>query len=194
MSLPDMGNPLGLDSSGPAAVALFWWLLTRFLLKLANGIPNEIFKTYTRRFLSTITHLMLSIVQFEHLATPSAVVWYLCITSQRTLLARQAAQALPSFLLSGLDALRLLSPAEFELCLVKFESLDAGHCSTPCSLLMGITLGSKSHEIMMSLVWLQETSICKKRIQLQSSTVGVLNRVSQSCSKDHVNAGYLLTH
>jgi len=58
--------------------------------------------THFLRLLSSITHLMPSIVQLEHVTAPSAVTWYLCMTSHLTFLARQAAQAFAALRLTGL--------------------------------------------------------------------------------------------
>jgi hypothetical protein len=58
--------------------------------------------THFLRLLSPITHLIPSIVQLEQVTSPSAVMWYLCITSQRTFRARHAAHAFVALLLTGL--------------------------------------------------------------------------------------------
>lgn len=58
--------------------------------------------THFLRLLSPITHLIPSIVQFEQVTSPSAVMWYRCITSQRTFRARQAAHAFVALLFTGL--------------------------------------------------------------------------------------------
>jgi len=67
--------------------------------------------TYFRRLLSSITHLIPSIVQLEHVTSPSAVMWYLCITSHRTFLALHAAQAFAARLLTGFGFPLLSRPA-----------------------------------------------------------------------------------
>jgi hypothetical protein len=70
----------------------------------ACGSLTEIFacSTHFLRLLSPMTHLMPSMVQLEQVTSPSAVMWYLCITSHLTLRARQAAQALVARRLTGL--------------------------------------------------------------------------------------------
>ena len=73
-----------------------------FLLNISmSPAPTTALKTHFRRLLSSITHLMPSMVQFEHVTSPSAVTWYLCMTSHLTFLARHAAQAFAALLLTG---------------------------------------------------------------------------------------------
>lgn len=82
--------------------------------------------THFRRLLSSITHLMPSIVQFEHVTSPSAVMWYLCITSHRTFLALHAAHAFAALLLTGLGFPLLSRPALDWPRFFKPESVEAG--------------------------------------------------------------------
>jgi hypothetical protein len=77
----------------------------------APPLSQKLQSTYFRRLLSSITHLIPSIVQFEHVTSPSAVMWYLCITSHRTFLALQAAQAFAALLLTGFGFPLLSTPA-----------------------------------------------------------------------------------
>jgi hypothetical protein len=83
--------------------------------------------THFRRLLSSIMHLMPSIVQFEHVTLPSALTWYRCITSQRTLRERQAAQALAALLLTGFG-LPSLSTPDVDERFLEPESTDPGEC------------------------------------------------------------------
>lgn len=83
---------------------------------------------YFLRLLSSITHLMPSIVQLEHVTSPSAVMWYLCITSQRTFLALHAAHAFAALLLTGFGFPSLSIPAAEELRFFVLESAGAGDC------------------------------------------------------------------
>jgi hypothetical protein len=73
---------------------------------------------------------MPSIVQFEHVTSPSAVMWYLCITSHLTFLARQAAQAFAALLLTGFGLPLLSSPALVLGLFFDPESVDAGECAS----------------------------------------------------------------
>ena len=74
---------------------------------------------------------MPSIVQFEHVTSPSAVMWYLCITSHLTFLARQAAHALAALRLTGFGFPLLSRPADATVrFLFSPESVDAGDCGS----------------------------------------------------------------
>jgi len=74
---------------------------------------------------------MPSIVQLEHVTSPSAVMWYLCITSHLTFLARHAAHALAALRLTGFGFPLLSRPAD---AVVRFlfspESVEAGDCGS----------------------------------------------------------------
>lgn len=73
---------------------------------------------------------MPSIVQLEHVTSPSAVMWYLCMTSQRTFRALQAAQAFAALLLTGFGLPALSRPAAEEPRFFEAGSLlwAAGDC------------------------------------------------------------------
>jgi hypothetical protein len=73
------------------------------------------------RLLFPMTHLTPSMIQLEQVTSPSAVTWYPCVTSQRTLRARQVAQALVALLFAG-----LLLPLASRVALVLERFLDAG--------------------------------------------------------------------
>lgn len=91
-----------------------------------STIINQQVHTHFRRLLSSITHLMPSMVQLEHVTSPSGVTWYRCITSQRTLRARHAAHAFAALLLTGLAFPAVDDDGRFfEL---ELESTDAGEC------------------------------------------------------------------
>lgn len=87
--------------------------------------------THFRRLLSSITHLIPSIVQFEHVTSPSAVIWYLCMTSHLTFLARHAAHAFAALRLTGFGFPLLSNPAEVEFRFFDPEAdsgFDGGDC------------------------------------------------------------------
>jgi len=94
------------------------------------------------RLLSSITQLMPSIVQLEHVTVPSDVMWYLCITSHLTLRERHAAHAFAALLLTGLG-LPLASSAALVLFLFfPPESVElAGEC---------ISLGESAFSVLIT--------------------------------------------
>jgi hypothetical protein len=95
-------------------------------LSVDRRIPKSL-STHFRRLLSSITHLMPSIAQFEHVTSPSAAIWYLCMTSHRTFRARQAAHALAALRLTGFGFPSLSSPAlGFDRFLELESSVEAG--------------------------------------------------------------------
>jgi hypothetical protein len=71
---------------------------------------------------------MPSIVQLEHVTSPSAVMWYLCITSHRTFLALHAAQAFAALLLTGFGFPLLSTPAVACPRFFEPESVELGEC------------------------------------------------------------------
>lgn len=124
------------------------------------GIPM---KTYFLLLLSSITHLMPSIVQLEHVTSPSAVIWYFCVTSHRTFRARQAAQAFAALLLTGFGLPSLSSPADVEGRFLFPESTDSGECDEHG--LLGSREGPFSALMMDGMLseWrscIQYTSLC----------------------------------
>jgi hypothetical protein len=67
-------------------------------------------------------------VQLEHVTSPSAVMWYLCITSHRTFLALHAAHAFAALLLTGLGFPLLSRPAEVWPRFFEPDSAEPGDC------------------------------------------------------------------
>lgn len=109
MPLPHACRGFGLACG---AVAVAPWRC--FLAGLARDRDSAC-STHFRLLLSSITHLMPSIVQFEHVTSPSAVTWYLCMTSHLTFRARHAAHAFAARRLTGFG-LPALSNPELEAC------------------------------------------------------------------------------
>ena len=99
-----------------------------FLFPISPTPLQTLQNTYFRRLLSSITHLMPSIVQLEHVTSPSAVMWYLCITSHRTFLALHAAQAFAALLLTGFGFPLLSTPAVACPRFFDPESVGLGEC------------------------------------------------------------------
>lgn len=81
--------------------------------------------THFRRLLSSMTHWIPSMLQFVHVASPSADTWYRCITSHRTFLDRHARHAFAALLFTGLGFPSLSSPAETDPLFFVLESASA---------------------------------------------------------------------
>jgi hypothetical protein len=119
------GAPLFRSGAGPGVAP---WPFRCFLSYISPTSTRKFRVTHFRRLLSSMTHLMPSIVQLEHVTSPSAVMWYLCITSHRTFLALQAAHAFAALLLTGFGFPLLSTPAVDCPRFFKPESVEPGDC------------------------------------------------------------------
>jgi hypothetical protein len=116
---------------------------------------------------------MPSIVQFEHVTSPSAVMWYLCITSHRTFLALHAAQAFAALLLTGFGFPLMSTPAADCPRFFEPESVELGDCEALEPL--GSIEFSLPRFMMSTALWYGEIGEACDPVETQEQQITSLN-------------------